>query len=284
MYYNQKSELAFSEERSMARKFTLLGIVFVLVLAACSTGGNAGGGGSVPVEPLPEVNWDRSPNNIIFRADVIGGTGSEAFASRGEIPYCTIYGDNRIVWTNELSAYEVQVLWDQITDESIQSFVYYLVVQQQIYNYNASANLEPPSADSPVVEKITLSVNNRLHETDAFGGWPPGYFQDVLAACRTISNTPVLYEPEAAWISAQEVPYNDSMPGVVWDGAAAGLSMAELAGSGQPRWVTDNNVKVIWNLLRNSAPNIEFIEGDKQYQVAIQIPGVTRQSPDAPGS
>lgn len=268
----------------MTRNLTLMGLLLVLILAACNTGGGGGGGPIEAVEPLPEVNWDRSPQTIIFQADVTGGRDADTFTARSDVPYCTIYGDSRIVWTNELSAYEVQVLWDTLTDEAIQSFVYYLVVTEQIYTYDAKANLEPPSSDTPVVEKITLFVNSTLKETDAFGGWPPGYFEDVLRTCRSISNTPILYEPDAGWVSAQEVPYSSSVPGVVWDGAAAGLSLADLASSGQPRWVADNNVKIIWNILRNSSPTVQFIEGEKQFQVALQVPGITRESPAAPSS
>jgi hypothetical protein len=185
------------------------------------------------------------------------------------------------VWTNELGAFNTQVLWDKVTDEQIQNFVSVLTINQQFYIYTAKAELEPPTSPAPVVETLTLNVNNQPHRTDAFGGWDYAYYQDVVTACRQISSAPVLYEPEGGWVSAVEVPYDTSAPSLIWDAAAAGLSFAELA-AGEPRWLTDRNLRFLWNALLTSPPTLQFSEGEQTYQVAVQVPGISRTAPPPP--
>jgi len=55
-------------------------------------------------------------------------------------------------------------------------------VQREVYNYDAKADLEF-STVAPVVEQITLTVNDITHVADAFSGWDPNYFELVLGDC-----------------------------------------------------------------------------------------------------
>ncbi len=259
------------------RLFCLLGAA-LLALAAC-------GGGSDPsttvVSDSTLINWDRNPNTIIFRADVTGGS-TDPFIARSEVPVCTVYGDNHVVWTNELGPFNVQVLEDRVSDETIQDFVLFLTLNLQFYTRQSRANLEPASNPAPVVETLLLFVNGVTHTTDAFSEWPPDYYSNVIQACKAISSAPVIYAPAAGWVSAQAVPYDTSAPTLPWDAAANGLDLAALATEGQPRWITDRNVPVIWNILRTSPPNILFTQGEQTYWVALQIPNLTRNAPAAP--
>jgi hypothetical protein len=258
------------------RLFLLM--AFLLMLAACgsqSPADQASSGNGV-------IQWDRSPQTIVFRADVVGGDTANTFRARNEIPLCTIYGDNRIVWTNELSNFEIQVLWDKLTDQQIQDFVSYLTVVQRIYTYDAQADLQPPSAVSPVVETLTIFVNGRTHTTDSFANWENDYFKNTVTTCKTISTTPVLFEPQGAWVSAKQVDYNSNVPSLLWDGDAAGLRLADLASSDERKWITDQNLKILWNIMRTSSPLTQFNEKETSYEVALEVPGVNREAPAAP--
>lgn len=263
--------------RFMKRLVCLLSAIF---LAAC--GGDTGSG--TPAANNSPIAWDRSPSTIVFRADVEGGNAEEAFLARSEVPPCTVYGDNRVVWTNELGPFNVQVLWDRVSDEQIQQFVTDLQINRQFYNYAARANLEPASATSPVVETLTLFVNGKVHKTDAFGGWNLDYYRRIVDSCKQISVAPVLFEPTGAWVSAQAVAYNPNAPLLPWNAEASNLSFAELVTSGERKWITDRNVAMLWNMIRTSPPRIQFVEGNNQYHVAIEVPGVTRDAPPAPQS
>ena len=243
----------------------LIGIA--LLLAACQSGTPAG------VQEGSIINWNRDPNTVVFRADVAGGTQNE-FLARNEIPLCTVYGDNRVVWTNDLGDFNVQVLWDKVEDQRIQDFVTYLTVIERIYTYEALADDQPPSEIEPVYEELTIFVNERLHKTDSFTTWDADYFTRIVDTCKTISPAPVLFEPEGAWISAREVPYDTVRPTYFWDGSAAGLRMSDLAAGSEPRWVTGNNIRLIWNTLRTSSPIVLFVEDEKSYEVVLEVPGI----------
>lgn len=252
-------------------------IALILLLAACegdaSTGGESGG----------VISWDRSPQTVVFKADVVGGGTENEFLVRNELPLCAVYGDNRVVWTNDLGDFNVQVLWDQVRDDQIENFVNYLTVVERIYTHDAQAAQQPPSGIAPTYERLSLSVNGRDHVTDAFSDWEYGYFERVVDVCKTISDSPVLYEPAGgAWVNVRAVPYDTSRPTILWDGDAAGLRLSEVAAGDEPRWITDDNVKLLWNFLHTSSPIILFIENEQAYEVALEVPGIQPDAPPAP--
>jgi hypothetical protein len=262
------------------RLLTLTSLMMIVVMTACNS--NTGGdpltvqGGSInPIE------WDRNPSTVVFRADVTGGN-SDPLLARSELPPCTVYGDNHVVWTNELGPFETQVLEDRLTDDQVRNFVNYVALNEQFYNNAARQDNAPANAVSPVVETLTLFVNNVNLVTDAFAGWTVDYYQRLLKACKDISIAPALYVPTAAWVSVQAVPYDPTSPGIFWDAQANNLSLAELAASGERRWITDRNVRVIWEILRTSPPSVQFNEAELPYHVALEVPNVTRNAPPAP--
>jgi hypothetical protein len=258
-------------------------IVLLLALSACQT--NAEGNASSSLVDNNAIQWDRSPSTVVFRADITGGNEENSFARRNEVPPCTIYGDNRVVWLNHVGTYETQVLWDQVSDQAIRDFVTHLTISERFYEYEAQADVQPASAVSPVIETLTLFVSGQQHQSDAYSGWEGDYYTRILSKCQTLSAAPILFEPSAAWVSAEAIPPEQSDTSafnIPWDAQASGLSLAELAASGERRWITDRNVRVLWNLIRNSVSNLRFTEGDGQFRVALEVPGVTRESPPAP--
>ncbi len=229
------------------------------------------------------TRWERSPSAIVFRADVTGGNQDEFYA-RSETPFCTIYGDNRIVWTNELGPSNIQVLYDQLPDDRIKLFVDSLTLSERIYDYPSQARLAVPRSNKPSVEFMDLNVDGKPFVTDAFSGWDYNYYQRILNRCRTISSAPVLFEAAAGWLSVRPTDYNGQMPMILWDASASGLSLARIAAGTQPRWLTGTNVPILWNILTSSPAAVQLLEDDQAYQIALQVPNVTRDSPPAPGS
>ncbi|MBC8100150.1 MAG: hypothetical protein H7Y11_11960 [Armatimonadetes bacterium] len=229
------------------------------------------------------ISWDRAPNTVVFRAEVAGGDMDSAFHTRNDIPFCTVYGDNRVVWTISALRNDDTVVFDIVTDDTIRLFAERLVNQQKIYTYKTGADLIAPSEVEPIYERLTLFVNGTLHQTDSFGGWDYTYYQQSLTDCRSLSVTPVAYLPDAAWVSAQRVTYDPNRPSISWDGAAAALPLGELADAGQPRWLTGRNVAVLWDRLRSIGSDVQFEDSTGgTYQVAVEVPNVTRSAPPAP--
>jgi hypothetical protein len=254
-------------------------ILLLMLLAGCRTG---------TAEFIPPtddfgansvITWDRSPDTVIFRAEIVGGGRENEFAARNDIAPCTVYGDNRVVWTNELGAFNEQVLFDQVTDDAIKLFVEYLTVVDQLFNYPARADLQLPSETVPVYEQIEVNVSGSAFKTDSFAGWPPSFYETVVERCRTISQTPVLFEPAAGWLSVQEITYDLEVPSYPWEPQAAGISLAELAGSGERRWITDPLPHILWTLIRTSPSNVQLIEDDRAFNIALEVPRVTRYAP-----
>lgn len=266
-------------------KHLLLGFISTLLLVACAP--------QTPESVVNEdINWDRSPESIVFRADVIGGEQAGAFYTRNEIPLCTIYGDNRVVWVNDLGDFNRQVLWDRVSDEDVRRFILYLAMTERFFTFTSDFEVSLPSEVTPVREVLQVSVSGQSHMNDSFSGWDDdplvasveNYFQRVVKACKSLSGSPVLYEPQGGWLSAQVLEYSPQIPLVIWESNAAGLPLAPVAGADQARWLDDNNVRVLWNLFLSSSPSVGFfdVEDEQIYQLALQVPGVTRESPAAP--
>lgn len=266
----------------MKRLLIVLGLLMV-TLTACGILGGGGSDNPPNVDQRNPIDWNRSPETIVFRADVSGGT-NDPFYTLSEVPSCTIYGDNHIVWTNELGVNNVQILEDRLTDQDVINFVNYVALTKQLYNYSAKADTLPLTSNPPVVETLDLFVNNVDHKTDAFGGWDSEYYQEVLGFCRQLSTSPVTFVPSGAWLSARAVPYDSQVSRQPWDPAANGLSLKEIADSGQAKWITGRNVGVFWNMFLTSAKTLQFVESDIQYNIAIQVPNITRNAPAAPAS
>lgn len=268
----------------MARLILILALLWLL--AACQSTANPTPPGVIGEVTRPElvdvIQWERSPDSIVFRAEVAGGDIDTAFYARNDIAYCTIYGDNRVVWTTTTTRTDDGVVFDLISDEAIRVFVDRLTNEDRLYDFKTGVDLLTPSDARPVFERLTLFVNDQLHQTDSFGGWDFAFFQQILEACRSISTTPITFAPDAAWIAAQEIDYNPDRPSIIWDGNATGLRLAELASGGERRWLTGQNVVLLWEAIRSGGADLQFTDETATYLVAVEVPGITRSSPPAP--
>lgn len=266
-------------------RLVLMMTVSLVALSGCQVFGGGDGDDDTSADSggnnTSVIRWDRDPSNVVFRAEVTAGADAEEFYRQNEVPLCTIYGDGRVIWMIEDRGTS-QVLFDVLTDEQIVRFVDNLTVQQEIYNYEAAADVQVPSSEVPAIEQLTLHVNDVVQVTDAFDDWDIDFFENILNSCQTISETPTIYEPAGAWVSAELATYDDSgAPVVLWDPEAAGLSIAELA-EGEPRWLTNQTMRILWNLIRTSTPDLLISEGANTYQIAVQVPNVTVDAPPAP--
>jgi hypothetical protein len=264
-------------------------LLFALLLAAC---GVFGGGDDDTADngddaanmgrPSIDVSWDTDPYAVVFRAEVTGGEDADALYRLNDVPYCTIYGDGKIVWTTETGA-GFQVVFDYLIENQIAVFVDYLITQRQIYSYTAEANMEF-AATAPVVEVLTLNVNDVQHVTDTFGGWDYQYFEEILDNCRRLGQAPILFEPTEAWISAEVVTADSMVPFRNWSADGSGIDLSALATSGERQWITGDLARAIWRWLYRSVPNLQFGQDGNAYNIALEVPGVTVSSPPPPES
>jgi hypothetical protein len=255
-----------------------LGALLIALLAACQP--NA----AETAQPNQNVvMWTRDADTVIFRADIVGGESD--FAARGRVPNCTIYGDNRVVYTNELATQQVQVIEDRASEANIAQFIQNLAFADLIYSYGAGLPTfdAEQSGDSvrPVVEELYVYVNALEHTADSLGGWEPGIFARALERCKSLSGTPVLVLPTAGWISAREVPATNIPPLTLWTPTDPPLrQIAER--NGERVWYTGDLVTWLWDTLRRVPSNTLFYENERYFEVALEVPRITREAPPAP--
>lgn len=275
--------------RTARRMPALTALIALIALAACQPGANSpmpsDGAGRTTGGAL--VVWDRNPESIVFRADIVGGEQDD-FERLGDIPYCTIYGDNRVVWLNFLGSYETQVLYDYATDDAISRFAELMTVTQRFYTYRALANVQLPSSESPVYEEIQLNVNGINHMADSFSGWNSDYFFEVVDLCKSVSTAPILFEPTGAWMNVHQVDSALDTAILSWDTAAIGIDLAEVALSGAPHWITGDLLRALWYTARTAPPNIVYTDSTgadaRLFRISLQVPTITRTSPPPPES
>jgi len=256
----------------MRRMITL---ALLLLIAACRPT-------AAPNDVQPNiVQWDHNPQTIVFRADIVGGESD--FQARNDVPNCTIYGDNRIVWVNTLGPSQIQVLEDRLPDVGINEFSQYLAVNERIYTYDAKLKEIQAQADvNPVVETVQINVNDLPHSADSFGGWDADWFPRVLSACQHLGQEPVLVAPSSGWISAQSVPFSMEPPVATWNAQTMGLSLSSVTGA--TKWISGAGATSLWTTIHSLPSNLIFEDGSNYYQVALQVPGITRDAPGAPSN
>jgi len=252
-------------------------ILLLLTLAACGGGDD---GDTFNPDSGEAITWDRSPGTIVFRMEVVGG--EQTFDDLNDVPYCTIYGDNRIVWTVTAGDTTTQILYDVLTDQAIRSFVSDMTIAKRLFEYEAGLPLQPPSDPAPVVEQITINVAGRQHVTDGFGGWDYNFFEDIRNQCVSLSPSPTIYEPTEAWLTVQASEYDPTAAEILWDAAAADLDLAAIASSGEPAWITGGNVRFFWNRIHSGSGGLQFTQDGQTFLVALQVPNVTRDAPQPP--
>lgn len=259
----------------------LMSLSLILLLAACGGGGNddnnntdQSGGGEV-------IQWDHDPSAIIFRADLTGGN-NDPFFTLGEVPVCTIYGDGTVVWTTSVGDPTAEVLFGPADEPRIRRFIENQTIIREIYTYDAQADIVEFGAN-PVVETLTITVNDVTHTTDGFAEWPPNYFEDIVTECQTLSPRPQIYQPtDGAWVSVERRDHNNNSPSISWNPEETGLDMGTVADSGEPVWVSGALARALWAQLRRSAPDVQFGQESGSYVIVLQLPNITRTSPPRP--
>lgn len=253
-------------------------LLIAVVLAACQ-----------PNTPTVDTNstfdqlWTPDENAVVFRADITGGSLPE-LARMSETAPCTVYGDGQVIWVNELDAFNTEVLFDFVPTERIQQFIDYVAFNENFYSQDARATEPPEGEIAPVIETITMDVAGQRHSADNYGGWDSGFFDRVVAACKSISSTPIRFEPTEAWLTMREVEMISDAPYVYWNPADhEGISLAAIADNAtQPQWVTGQAVADLWHFLHTLPYTTLYGEGDRLFQIGLQVPGITRDSPAKP--
>lgn len=260
------------------RRVPLLILLCAALLTACRPAQPV----PAPTPPVSEgmIVWTRDPAYVVFRTEVVGGLS--AFAALGDVPGCTIYGDNRLVWEDDANS-DSRVLEDRLSDDAIRGFIARMTVDERLYTYQERLpTLVAAGETAPAVGRITIAVNDVTHRADELSGWDGRYFERVQSACRALSTSPVLVVPQAGWLHVQRAEYASQYPLVIWDSARTGIALA--AYTDAPGWVSGAGVGELWRHMRALGANALYQDGEGIFRAMLQVPGVTQSSPPAPAS
>lgn len=226
------------------------------------------------------IEWDRSPSTVVFRAQQTGA--GDGFFSLGDIPDCTIYGDNSMVYLIPTDEGAPLVAVDRLPDESIRTLIEDLTLNYQLFNNTSGLTTLDPTLIPPVYETLSIAINGQTFMFDSLGGWKPDYYTRVVERCRAASLAPAEFVPESgAWITVRTVSYNPDQAARTWDVAATGVNLGDM--SDKPaQWVRGAGAVALWDMLRAGSASIQLQQGEATYQVVMQVPGITPNSPAAP--
>jgi hypothetical protein len=259
-------------------------IVVCAALVACNTTNTGGGTPSTtqPANGVPALTWNTSPDAVIFRVDrqVVN---APPFDDLNRLPLCTLYGDGRVVWVNALRPSGEEVLEALIDPAQMRSFLDYLIGEMQFYAIPDYASLELPPSDKTGVDSLTLTLTEQARTLRNYKLWPNDVYALILEKCRTLSSAPVRIDPSGGWVTVYAGPSQTLMPYIDWPDTAP-FRMAEAASSAQAQWVTEVALRMLWQTQRETQGNILWREAGVYYQVAVQVPGISRQSPPAPST
>lgn len=261
----------------MWRKFALL--CSLVLLAAC--GGAPAPEQTPAAQPQGEViGWDRSPNTIIMRLDriVLNESPRERL---NRLPTCTLYGDGRLIWVSVVPPSGEEVSETYLDEVTMRGFLEYIIRDLNFYDLPDLAAQEFPPSEDAVQESLTLNVSRGLRTIRSYRGWANNAYVAILERCRTINPQRALFVPTGAWITVYEEPRNPALPEVGWP-LAAPFRLEEVAASGEARWISGVALTQLWNYERQTLGRIQWIENERAYRVAIQVPNISRDSPPIP--
>ncbi|MCC7207253.1 MAG: hypothetical protein IT323_08105 [Anaerolineae bacterium] len=266
-------------QRGAQRAAGLLILALAVLASACT-------GTATPDATQPPgggiFEWDPTPGAVLVRVDRLI-ENEPAYERQNRVPPCTLFGDGRVVWTNATPPNGEEVLEAYVGEGAIRAFLEFIVRDQQFYAVPDYAAQELPPAGDAALTSITLAVNRDVHTVRSYREWPNNVYIAILNRCRALSDSPALLVPTGAWLSATETARNSDIAEVYWPPAGP-FRMADLAASGEARWVEGPALAQFWTYQRRTLGQVNWLEDDKAYRVVIQAPGVSRDSPPAPPS
>jgi hypothetical protein len=246
----------------------ILFVIITLALAAlaCST----------VAPPRPALEWDESPEAVIIEAYSGGGLVPQTWILNN-LPVARVYGDGRIVWVEwggdgKRTVYEGTLTREQMTA---------LLTQFSDAGFFGWDNFYGPVETVYDAGTTTLNVN-LLSESKGVSEYfegAPAKFNDLL---NTLSEgagaTGTAFAPATGYLTAFPAGDNSQPSDYRWPDETAGFTLAEATGG---RTIEGEALALAWEIV--NAQYYSLVEsGGQQYQLALQIPGLSQVEPPQP--
>lgn len=257
----------------MVKRFiALCALIFLGMACASDSGGET--------DNRRLFDWDDSADFVLFRMDEISSANSE-FAElelANSVPPCTIYGNGRLIMTNEGEG-DNEVLEARLTEDRIRAFLEDVI---GLGFYSWEENLLQTSTD-PTLRSVTLNLYAESRTIERYGEWPAEGFERMLTLCRNLSTQRALIAPlNGGWLRAVPAPDAEFTPMAEQWSRNAPFSLQDVAISGSPYWVDDPAwANYLWQIALRSRL-VPIFERDRAFHISFQIPGISRAAPPAP--
>lgn len=264
----------------MRRSIGWLGLMMLLALGMAACDGTSSSKNDADTQ-LGLFDWERDPEALVLRLDSRLNQDTVAH-DLNIIPPCTVWGDGRVVWTTLLQDGSEQVLEGRVEEEKIRTFLEDMISRGF---YTWEDELAPPGAYNPEVQSITVTLYGEVRTVRRYSSWPQNGYAQILENCQYLSEVPVQVEPDAGWISAYPVPRDDTASNWLWMNAP--FSLNDLVQNKESKWLEGPLATEVWRSV-HAGQNIQVLErspeGYKVFQVAIVVPGYSRDATPPPDS
>ncbi|NDJ85960.1 MAG: hypothetical protein GYB66_08750 [Chloroflexi bacterium] len=258
------------------RTLIVVGIITLLTVAACNGDDNANNdNGSDEGQPRL-YDWDRSADAILIRIDEVPLSEREAYRIN-TIPLCSIWGNGRIIWSNNVIDTN-EILEGRLSDETIRGFIEDLIGYGF---YSWEEDIIPPVDEDLTLQSITVNLYSDPRTVERYGNWPGQSFDEIVTLCHNLAEERAQFVPlSGGWVSAYPIEFDTAYKSQEWPRNAP-FTMAELAASETPFWVEGAWAAELWQYTREVSI-MQVTERGEAYEVAMQVPGISRSSPPPP--
>jgi len=243
----------------------LLLTLLALPLAACG-----GQGENI------DLNYDTGAGTVVVEADSAGGFVPEAFV-RGHIPGFRLYGDGRVIWTEQAGLGEA-VHEGHLAPQEVADLLAW-IAERGFFEMDDFYTVENAPTDMPsdCVAVHLAAQDKRVCEY--FDGAPEafGEIYDRLQAGAGASDV-TDYQPQIGWAVSELLTWDSGAEAIAWPESLTPVPAA-LVGGG---WIEGETLDFVWQHRLEQGPFTIFEASGDAYLVVLQVPGLMPQAPPAP--
>lgn len=249
----------------MTRRLAVLLLALALAALACNT----------VAPPRPPLEWDTAADALIIEAYHAGGLAPQNYILN-EIPLARVYGDGRIVWV-ESEGLRRRIYQGTLTEAELRS----LLTQFSDAGFFGWEPLYGPVNEVRDAGSLVLAVNlksGRTQVVEYLEGAPPKFHALLDAVSSGAGVVGVEYTPTTAYLIALPAVGSPQPPSYIWPDAEVGFTLAEAVGG---RYVEGQALALAWDIVNTDY--LARVESDgRTYQLAVQVPGISRVAPPPP--
>jgi hypothetical protein len=229
--------------------------------------------------PGPAVQWDTKPDKLILRATFCCGFVPQGYA-QNYIPDAQVWGDGRMIWSQQSSGGGRRVLTAQLTTPQMQALLQ-RVVDAGFFGW------KDEYADYSVTDMASQCLSVELTRQsksvcEYYKGAPQAFHELYDYVVGGAGATGADYIPAKGYLTATPQTFSSQQkvqPDLNWPATSVGFSLSEAVNG---KWVEGEALKLTWRVVNTKLWGSVVQDGDKYYQLTLQIPEVSQNALPTP--